>query len=573
MWAFIRIALAVALSGTLAAQAGGPQRPRVPSRPSDASPRPDGRQAPATATLHASEISGRVTYLESGRPVRRATVTAVSTQSPDAGIAVTGRDGVYRMASLKPGVYRLRVQGDGLVDGQGEAAAPGGGTKTVSLSDRQAVTGVDFVLSRGAVVVGRVVDEDGEPFAGALVSALRYQASNGTRRLLPVREPSRTNDAGEFRLFGLPPGKTIVKATYASPTGDEALDPATNSVYLPIYYPGTASPSEAQTLDLQLGTETTADFQIVPVRGLRLAGTALGTSFTPLVNGMASLSRSDAPTGETRSTSLRPDGSFSFLAVPPGPYVITVVGASQPGGGTPGPSRMEVGSQNADIVDRDVDNVQIVTQGGGTVRGRIEFDGQRPSSGYAGARVACAPMQRGQVPAGAPSAAIQPSGAFELRDVFGPCLIGALLPGAKPQAIRRGEQDFFDTPIDVAPGGLIEGVVITFSATQNTLAGTVTDDSGRAVTDYTVIVFPGERERWRVPSRLIQTTRADQNGIFHVTGLPAGSYLAVALSGGSDALQWDLGKLEALRPVATRANVVAGVATQLQLRLTHREPD
>ena len=160
-----------------------------------------------------------------------------------------------------------------------------------------------------------------------------------------------------------------------------------------------------------------------------------------------------------------------------------------------------------------------------------------------------------------------------MRDVFGPCLVGALLPGAKPHAIRRGEQDLFDTPIQIAPGGVMDGVVITFSLTQSTLAGTVTDDSGRVVTDYTVVVFPGERERWRVPSRLIQATKADQNGVFQVSGLPAGSYLAVALSGGSDGVQLDLGKLDLIRPVATRATVVAGSLTRLQLRLIQLKPE
>ena len=573
MWAFIRVALATSLCSTLAAQADRPQAPSLPSRQGNDAPRSQRGQAGAADTSQATEISGRITYLENGRPVRRATVMAVSTQSSDGGVAVTGRDGIYRIAPLKSGVYRLRVQGDGLVDGQADGAAPGGITKTVSLSGGQRVRGIDFVLSRGAVVVGRVVDEDGEPLAGALVSALRFQPAAGTRRLLPIREPGRTNDAGEFRLFGLPPGKTVIKATYTSPTGDEAVDTATNSVYLPIYYPGTTSPSEAQSIDLQLGTETTADFQIVPVKGLRIAGLAFGGSFIPLANGTASISRTDTAAGETRSASLRPDGSFSFVAVSPGSYVITVMGAAQMAEGTLGASRMEVGSQTVEVVDRDVDGVQIVTQGGGTLRGRLEFEGPKPAAGYNGARVACAPTERGPLSIGAPSVVVQPSGAFEMRDVFGPCLVGALLPGAKPHAIRRGEQDLFDTPIQIAPGGVMDGVVITFSLTQSTLAGTVTDDSGRVVTDYTVVVFPGERERWRVPSRLIQATKADQNGVFQVSGLPAGSYLAVALSGGSDGVQLDLGKLDLIRPVATRATVVAGSLTRLQLRLIQLKPE
>jgi hypothetical protein len=222
MWTIIHLAMALSCSAELAAGTAGRQESRRIDAPQEAWN--EGKPAPRGESSQVSEISGRVTYRESGRPVRRATVVASSAQSTDVGVVSTGRDGAFRISSLKPGLYTVRAQGYGLIAGQGDVAARGGVTKTVSLGKGQKVADVD-ALSRGAVVVGRVLDEDGEPLPGAVVSALQYHTIAGARRLVPVREPSRTDDTGGFRLFGLPPGKTVIKAVFTSPMGDEALTP------------------------------------------------------------------------------------------------------------------------------------------------------------------------------------------------------------------------------------------------------------------------------------------------------------------------------------------------------------
>ena len=81
----------------------------------------------------------------------------------------------------------------------------------MTVADRQQVTGIDVALVPGGVIVGRVLDEDGTPFAGAVVDALVTRSEMGTDTLASV-STSQTDDHGDFRLYGLNPGQYDVSA-------------------------------------------------------------------------------------------------------------------------------------------------------------------------------------------------------------------------------------------------------------------------------------------------------------------------------------------------------------------------
>ena len=96
-------------------------------------------------------------------------------------------------------------------------------------------------LPRGSVISGRVSDEFGEPVANAVVSAMRYGYAAGARRLMPApgqNSRDTTDDQGQFRLFGLPPGEYIVSATLRALAGRGDRSSAENTGYAPTYYPG-----------------------------------------------------------------------------------------------------------------------------------------------------------------------------------------------------------------------------------------------------------------------------------------------------------------------------------------------
>jgi len=106
--------------------------------------------------------------------------------------------------------------------------------------------------STHAVIVGRVVDEDREPVAYAQVQTMRYRYNQGKKQLAPYGGGS-TNDLGEYRIFGLPPGRYYISATHRGAmmmmmdgmSQDRSANQQPDEDYTPAYYPGTTDPATA----------------------------------------------------------------------------------------------------------------------------------------------------------------------------------------------------------------------------------------------------------------------------------------------------------------------------------------
>ena len=71
---------------------------------------------------------------------------------------------------------------------------------------------IDFQLPAGAVIVLRVGNRFGEPAAGYEVNLYQAKFNAGQRGLVRFADTSRTDDRGEVRLSGLPPGEYFVSA-------------------------------------------------------------------------------------------------------------------------------------------------------------------------------------------------------------------------------------------------------------------------------------------------------------------------------------------------------------------------
>jgi hypothetical protein len=87
--------------------------------------------------------------------------------------------------------------------------------------------------------------------------------------------------------------------------------------------------------------------------------------------------------------------------------------------------------------------------------------------------------------------------------------------------------------------------------------GMITDDTGRQLPGATVIVFSTDRTLWYFASRFVRKATAGRRGEFRVTGLPAGSYYAVALSqkvSGHDDGEWQVP--ESLDSFVSRASII-----------------
>jgi len=277
-------------------------------------------------------IRGRIVTAYSGVAVRRAQVRIFG---PDIGskAALTDADGRYEFHDLPAGRFNLTVTKSGFVMmqyGQNRPFEPG---RPIELADGQFIDRADVALPRGSVLSGRVVDEFGEPVADAMVAAMRMQFMNGRRRLMNTGRSVQTNDLGQFRVYGLPPGEYYVSATLRSfemmamdsmsgPGGPVGSAPS--SGYAPTYYPGTASPNDAQRVSVAVGQElSSVDIALQPVKLAKVTGTAIGSDGKPLSSAMITLIPNMREAmffmpGGNSSTSK--DGQFRISNVVPGEY-------------------------------------------------------------------------------------------------------------------------------------------------------------------------------------------------------------------------------------------------------------
>jgi hypothetical protein len=100
-----------------------------------------------------------------------------------------------------------------------------------------------------------------------------------------------------------------------------------------------------------------------------------------------------------------------------------------------------------------------------------------------------------------------------------------------------------------------------------TVFGNVTDRRGRAVADYTVVVFPENQDRLRPPSPFVKTDGSGEDGLYRVDELPPGDYLAVALEQRPEPGMRNPEVLERLWPLATPFRLDEGEQQVLDLRL------
>jgi hypothetical protein len=83
-----------------------------------------------------------------------------------------------------------------------------------------------------------------------------------------------------------------------------------------------------------------------------------------------------------------------------------------------------------------------------------------------------------------------------------------------------------------------------------------------------VVVFSPDAAHWGPQTRFVRMGRPDQTGRFMVRGLPAGSYLAVALEYAEAGEETNPEFLERLKPLGTTFRLADGEKKALTLKLS-----
>jgi len=246
-------------------------------------------------------VSGAVFEAGSNMPVAGAQVTLISFvfrprpgPPPEPLVAATDQNGRYQFAALEPGRYRVSVQKAGF------ATMLGRGVPEVTLKAGDRRTDVNVTIQRGGAVVGRVLDENGEPIANANVTAWRRPpVANGAAALarfglVPAGALAQTNDLGEFRLFGLAPGDVYVQAT-SRPDFVRSASPRP-TVPLATYFPGTADVVGAMPITVAPG-QTSGEITITMISApaFEVSGVVADESGRPVENTLVRLEIDRAP--------------------------------------------------------------------------------------------------------------------------------------------------------------------------------------------------------------------------------------------------------------------------------------
>src|SRR5579871_5883872 len=224
---------------------------------------PPGQTLPTDPPKTTATIRGHVSASDTSQPLRKAQVRIVQIEAApgttltarENRLASTDANGAYEFTDLPAGRYNLTASKGSYVQlawGQEQPNAPG---KPLVVAAGETLERVDFTLPRGAVLTGRIVDEFGEPLTGVQVATVRSVVVNGTRRMTPTGRTSSTDDLGEFRIFGVPPGQYYVQATWRRPGGIANPNaPASDRTGYPVtYFPGTTELANAQRFTIGVG--------------------------------------------------------------------------------------------------------------------------------------------------------------------------------------------------------------------------------------------------------------------------------------------------------------------------------
>jgi carboxypeptidase family protein len=491
------------------------------------------RDLPAART-GTSRIRGRVLLADTGQPGRRATVRVTGGGLREPRSTVTDLDGRYEIGDLPSGRYNIAASKSTYVTityGQTRPLEPG---RPLDIGDNQVVDKVDFILPKGGVITGRIVDEYGEPVANARVQTVQNRFIGGQQRAMPSGQVFATSDTGEYRLWGLSPGQYLVTAT-STGFGLIPENSDDRSGYAATYYPGTSNVVEAQPVIVVDGRTTSGvDIILVATRLARVSGTVVDGSRQPVTRGVV-MARPRSLTGVfgSQAGQIRPDGTFAISGLAPGDYSLRATIASTQSG---------IGQAEAFVVADvtvagvDITDVVLAPVQPAVVSGRLVFDPPAASLQPSMFQVAYRPRdpEQVQLPAGAGGPTINDDFTFELPAPPGDMIIGVTsrMPGGSwmVKSVRYESRDVTDEGLRLTAGGRFEDVEIVLTNRPQVLSGKISNAQGQMVADATVMIFAQDRERWLGTSRYQAIGRPDQNGVYSIRTLPPGEYYAVALA-------------------------------------------
>ncbi|HEY3883913.1 MAG TPA: carboxypeptidase-like regulatory domain-containing protein, partial [Vicinamibacterales bacterium] len=478
------------------------------------------RDQPSPPPQPTAAIAGRVVTADTGHPIKRARVV-IAGSGRGGQSTITDEQGTFGVTGLAAGSYTISASKAGFVDAIYGQRHPLQAGTPVNLADGQQLNNIDLRLIRGGVITGRIADEDGEPLVRAHVTVERYQYVRGERQLTMAGNIT-SDDRGEYRVFGLPPGDYFVSAissdadmsprgmqTFGAPGGGRATtnagtagggrgargarggfglgineDPEPTG-YAATYFPGVMSVPEAQKVTVGPGQEVSGiDFQVQLVPFVTVSGIVGGAENSPA---SVMLVPQDGAGGTIIGAPLlrgvmQRGGAFTITNVPPGRYLAI----ARSGGFFDDP---KTAIQPLTVAGQNVSNLALVPVSGVSLSGNItvESSGTPAPNDYSTFRISVPESNPLPSNAGGPiggrgggaggTVRAQANGSFEVDNLL-PGQHYVQITGNGPWTLKSvivAGRDVTDQSFEVKSGQNVGDAAIVLTDRSTSINGTVRD--------------------------------------------------------------------------------------------------
>lgn len=521
-------------------------------------------------------IAGRVTL--KGKGAAGVIIALLPAEPvPQRGVSVrttADEDGRYRFTAVAAGRYTITPLAPPLIVPQeANSFYPG---KIVTVSEGEEVEGLDFSLTRGGVITGRVTDDKGRPVIEQYIKLFQVDERGkkvDTQRFNPFG--FHTDDRGVYRIYGLSEGRYLVNAGEASEGGSVRIGFG-GGFYQQTFHPNATDQSRAAIVEVKEGMET-AGIDIVLASASksftatgRIVDADTGKPVGNLQFGHGALMR-DNRMGAIGWSGNRTNaaGEFRIVGLTPGRYAAFVV-SEEEGDTYSEPAPFE-------ITNEDVKGLEVKVRRGATITGVAVVEGA--SDGDALARLSSLQLSvsmgrnEGMVAPRINTIRIAPDGSFRVTGLK-PGKVMLRLTGMpnerKGFSILRLERDGSEQRdgIDVGAGEHVTNVRLVLAYGTSVIRGLVKIEGGEVPDNMLMRVHalrPGE-QTYPVPPVFVDARRR-----FALEGLSAGEYDVELILFPADRRDPD----PKIAPVKQRVTVPASGAVDITLtvNLAARDKD
>jgi hypothetical protein len=384
------------------------------------------------------------------------------------------------------------------------AKRPDGNGTVIQVDREQCPGSLTFKLTPFGVIAGTVRDSDGEPLINAGVTIARRTFEHG-KPSMEIFDGAMTDDLGQYRLGGVPPGRYYVSAQTRG-TGWDGWNKVDHS-------PTSTQPEYASVPTFFPGVQDRAvATPIVVVAGARVSGIDITLLRTRVFNVTGRVIQPGGAAADRVSLELKDylhtatknaDGDFELRGVAPGSYLLLANGRSL------------TGTVPIEVSAADVSGVRVQLGAMAQVKGRIILEGDKKPD-LSSRRVwftSSANNARSDEIANNAFSASLPPGHYSVDS------LGYWPRGFYAKSIHSGDLDLLNDGLTIDQPGSV-AVEITLASDGGNLDGAVLDKDQRPQPAATVVLIPSRRNR----VDLFETTTTDQYGHYEFNPVPPGDY-------------------------------------------------